>query len=226
MGLNAKTAPSPSGGGVEQPLLAVGGYPGRVVQIIDLGVQPQKPWKGKEKPPAHMMMVTYEFADEFCVDEDGKELEDKPRWLSEDFALFSLDSDLATSTKRYRVFDPEEKFEGEFTLCLEAPVLITVTHNKKGDKTYTNVGDIGPLRPKEIDKLPPLVNPSRCFLLDEPDLEVFNNLPNWIREKITSALNFKGSALDVALNGAPAAQDQEPTEEQHEEEVPATDWDE
>ena len=97
-GLNAKRA----GGGsnkdfVEQELLEPGTYPVRVVQIIDLGVQPQRPFKGEQKPPVHQIQLTYEFVDEFLKDEDGNELEDKPRWLSESFPLYNLSSDRAKS---------------------------------------------------------------------------------------------------------------------------------
>lgn len=79
MGLNAKKA---AGGSdrVAQEVLEPGVYPARLVQLIDLGVQPQRPFQGKDKPPAQEIMITYEFTDEFLKDEDGNEIEDKPRW--------------------------------------------------------------------------------------------------------------------------------------------------
>ena len=61
---------------IEQPNLEPGPYPARLVQIIDLGLQPQRPYKGVEKPPAHELMVTYELSDAFMIDKDGNDLED------------------------------------------------------------------------------------------------------------------------------------------------------
>jgi hypothetical protein len=37
------------------------------------------------------------------------------------------------------------------------------------------------------------------FDLDEPDMEVFNALPDWIKDKIKGNLNFQGSPLQAAL---------------------------
>lgn len=188
---------------VKQPDLESGAYPGRVVQIIDFGLQPQRPYKKEEKPPAYEIGVTYELSDEFMVDEEGKEIEDKPRWVSETFPLRPLDADLATSTKRLAALDPEGVFEGDFGQTLETPVTITLVINKKGDKVYTNVGNVAPMRPRDAAKCPDLVNEPRFFDLDDPNLEVFNNLPKWIKEKIQSNLNYKGSKLEALLGDAP-----------------------
>ena len=39
------------------------------------------------------------------------------------------------------------------------------------------------------------------FTLDEPDMDVFSALPEWLQERIKSNLEFKGSPLDKILNG-------------------------
>ena len=72
MGLNAKKVAHTGGSkGPAQEPIEPGTYPVRVAQIIDLGLQPQRPYQGQEKPPAYEIMMTYEFLDEFCLDEDG-----------------------------------------------------------------------------------------------------------------------------------------------------------
>ena len=68
------------------------------------------------------------------------------------------------------------------------------------------------MRARDAAKLPELVNPSRVFDLDNPDMEVFNSFPDWIKEKITSNLTFSGSLLEGLLKGAPA-KDQPPRAE-------------
>ena len=104
MALNAKTASS--GGGMNIEPLEPGTYPARLVQVVDLGVQAQRPYQGKEKDPVQEILLTYEFVDEFLKDEDGNEETDKPRWLSESMPLFNLSSERAKSTLRYNALDP------------------------------------------------------------------------------------------------------------------------
>src|SRR5574341_1285327 len=84
---------------MKTPPLDPGVYPTRLVQLIDLGLQPQRPYQGKEKPPAHEIMMTYEFVDEFLKDENDEDIEDKPRWYSETLPLYSLEADKAKSTQ-------------------------------------------------------------------------------------------------------------------------------
>jgi len=207
MGLNVKNIKSNAGNRVEQPLLEVGGYPARVVQVIDLGLQAQLPYMGNEKPPAHMVQVTYELADEFMLDEAGEALEDKPRWLNEEFPLKSLDLDRAKSTQRYLALDPQLKEDGDFTKLIGYPCIVNVVHNagkgKNAGRTFCNVGSLSAMREKEAKKLPELVNPPKVFILDEPDVDVFRSLPEFVQDKIKANLNYEGSKLQALLNGTP-----------------------
>lgn len=197
MSLNARKVKSNAG--PKAPAMEAGAYPARLVQVIDLGVQPQE-FAGEKKAPKREIMVTYEFTDEFMPDVDGNPDEEKPRWLSERFPLNNLDSDLAKSTKRYYALDPNEEFEGDWTQLVGLPVLVTVTKKSRDDGDRNYIGGTAAPRPKDAAKYPSLVNEPRVFLIDEPDLEVFEQLPEWIRDLITDSLEFKGSALDEALN--------------------------
>ena len=191
--------------GTTQPIIAAGSYPVRVAQIIDLGVQTQRPYQGKEKPPVQEIMLTYEFLDEFCLDEDGNEDESKPRWLSETMPLYSLKADKAKSTNRYLAIDPDLSFDEDFTLLAGGAANATIVHNAgKGQnvgKTYMNVQSLSAMRPKDVANAPDLKNPTKVFVLDEPDLEIFNSLPEWIQDKIKGNLEYNGSALQKALGG-------------------------
>jgi hypothetical protein len=204
MGINAKKVQGNGGGNrVQQANIEPGVYPGRLVQLIDMGLQPQKAYQGKEKPPVQELMLTYELVDEFMKDEEGNDVEDKPRWVSETFPLHNLKADLAKSTKRYLAFDPNEQFEGDWSLCVDMPINITMVQNKVGDKVYDNVANIGAMRPKDAAACPPLQNGSKVFDLDNPDMEVFNSLPEWIRTKIMGNLNYAGSPLEALIAKAP-----------------------
>lgn len=191
------------GNRIEQPLLEAGMFPGRIVQVIDMGLQAQRPYQGKEKAPANEIMITYELVDTFCVDAEGVEQEDKPRWLSETIPLYSLDQDKAKSTQRYFAADPENAFNGDFSKIVEAPVNVSLVHNKKADKTYVNIAATSSMRPKDAAKCPPLVNPAKVFDLDAPDMEVFGSLPEWVQEKIKGNLNYQGSKIQAAVDGKP-----------------------
>lgn len=195
-------------GKYKKVVLEPGAYPGRLVQIIDLGLQPQRPFQGQDKPPAYEIMLTYELSDAFMQDEEGVELKDKPRWFSETLPLHSLDAEKAKSTLRYNVLDPTREYNGDFTKLIGSPVMVVlivqeIKNGPNAGKDGEFVSGIAAMRQKDKDTLPPLVNPSRVFDLDNPDLEVFKSLPEWVQEKIKTNLNFVGSKLDAALNSIP-----------------------
>lgn len=223
MGLNAKKVGNGGNGGnrVPQANIEPGTYPARLVQIIDLGLQAQRPYQGKDKPPAQEIMLTYELVDTFMLDEDGKELEDKPRWISETLPFYGLYADKAKSTQRYNALDPNGEYDGDFSKAIGQPVNVTIVNNAVGDKVYDNVATISTMRPRDADKCPELVNPSKLFDLDDPDMEVFNALPEWLRDKIKGNLNFQGSALQAKIGNAPAPAKDKPKKAEKKEEPAA-----
>jgi hypothetical protein len=196
-----------------QKNIAPGTYPARLVQLIDFGLQPQKPYKGKDKPPANEIGLTYELVDEFMKDEEGNDILDKPRWISETLPFFGLEADKAKSTQRYLAFDPDNKFDGDFLKHLGAAINVTIVNNQSGDKVYDNVATISAMRPRDAANCPELKNPAKAFDSENPDMEVFKSFPKWIQEKITSNLNFKGSKLE-GLVGAQPKEDQQPPKEE------------
>ena len=203
---------------VEQPLLEEGSYNCRVVQIIELGLQPQRPHKGQAKPPVDMLYVTYEVGDEFMLDENGEEIEDKPRWESEDFPYYGVDCDMAKCNKRLKAIDPSNKVDGDWAKIGGAPVVVTFVHNIKPDKTYVNVASASVMKKKDIAKQPKLQNPIKVFDIDDPDMEIFASLPKWLQAKIKGNLNYKGSVLEKAVNGE---EPDEPEKEEPEQEEQA-----
>lgn len=201
MALNAKKVKA-VGKGPKQPNIECGTYPARLVQLIDLGVQAQRPYQGKEKSPAHMISTTYEFCDEFMVGDDGQPDESKPRWISEDFPFYSLDQDRAKSTQRYNALDPSGAADGEWPNLVSLPVMLTVGEYVGGDGVTRNkVLSTSSVRAKQAATLPALVNEPKIFLLDDPDMDVFQSLPQWLQDKIKGNLEYAGSALQKALEG-------------------------
>ena len=189
----------------DTPPLEPGSYPSRLLWVFDLGIQPQRPFQGQEKPPAHKIMVTYELSDEFLVDSEGKEIRNKPLVLSEDFPLFPLGSERAKSTKRYFALDPQNEFDGDFGKLVGTPIMLTVVQNasKKTGKIYNNVAGVSPMRKKDAEVLTCLVNPPKVFDLDNPDLEIWKTMHDWVKTIIQGNLKYQGSALNDMLGGAP-----------------------
>ncbi len=134
--------------------------------------------------------------------QNGVELEDKPRWLSEEFALLPLSSDLATSTKRMLAFDPGlDKLGGDWSQVLTLPCSVSVAHTGGGRAKVGNVA-----KPMKGMVVADLKNEPKVFTLDAPDIDVFRSFPEWIQERIKANLDFEGSALQKALAGQPVGE--------------------
>lgn len=224
MGLNAKKQSTGTTGGIgKQGNIEPDTYNARVVQLIDLGVQKQRPFRGEPKDPAQMLYITYELVDCFCKDEDGNDIPDKPRWISEDFPFFSLNADRAKSTKRYNAIDPSGVLDGEFTDLVDQPCDVIVVSNlgkgKHEGKIFDNIADVVPMRKKDVQSCPPLQNPAKVFVFDEPDLDVFQSLPEWLQERIKGSEGYPTSELRNLLEGSSEAPEA-PVEDEETEDNP------
>ncbi|MHA2069035.1 MAG: phage replication initiation protein, NGO0469 family, partial [Candidatus Thorarchaeota archaeon] len=140
---------------------------------------------------------------EFMRDEDGQEMEDKPRWLSENMPLYNLEADRARSTARYMALDPEVVHDGEFGALVDTPCTVTVVQNpgkgKNVGKVYENIEAVAVMRAKDAAKCPPLVNAPMVFDLDKPDMDVWKLMPDWVQKKVKDNLEFAGSPLAALL---------------------------
>lgn len=193
----ALSASKEQGSGKVFKKLEAGSYPARLLGVIDLGLQNQRPFNGQVKPPVHQIMLTYELSDEFVEDENGNPQEEKPRQVSESFPLYSLTADRAKSTLRYNVLDPSNLHEGDFSQLIGTPISLTITLSPmKEGRQYENVAGISPMRAKDRDALSDIVNAPFFFDLDSPDMTVFNALYPWQQKIVVSNLEYAGSALE------------------------------
>ena len=219
MALNAKKIKDKNGFS-EQKLLDIDNYPARVVQVIDLGLQDGGEWNGEKKGPVNKIQVTYELVDAFMLDKDGNEMEDKPRWISEDLNIYGPQSDKAKCNQRYKAIDPDEVFEYNWAELINSPCMVMTAHKEVRGKTYCNVGTVTPyIVSKRNPELPELKNKPKVFDLSEPDMEVFDGFPDWMKDKIKGNLEFKGSPLEAALGGEQPkpAKEEKPVPEKDEE---------
>lgn len=202
---------------VVQDELAISNYMCRIAQIIDMGMHHKDEWDAEtkkfvtsvDKAPIHKLMLTYEFTTEFMKDKDGVDLEDKPRWLSETFALYPKTIDRAISTARYNALDPKNDFGGDWGKLADIPCTVTIAHKKSGK---AKIGNVSP--PMKGIPVPELKNPVKVFDLSDPDLTIFQSLPQWLQDDIKKNLEFEGSLLQRKLAGGVV---EEPVEEDVEE---------
>lgn len=220
MTLNA----SKLGGGdrPKQPMLEVGSYPARLAGVTTLGVQTQRPFKGEAKPPKLEVMFTYELLDAFMKDEAGEDIEDKPRWITERMAFSPLRAERGKSTIRYRAIDPTGAADGDWEKLLGAPCMVTVAINQWKDKNTGEkrekevVAEVVAMRDRDAKRAPQLQNDPRVFDFYNPDMETYEKLPDWIKEVMTKALDYRGSALQRILDGGVEAEDPDGDEETYE----------
>ena len=236
MAIKPKRVKQTGGQKLQSPVLDADNYPARLVQVIDLGLQ--KNFFDPEKIN-HEVMLTYELTTEFCLDEKGEPVEDKPRWLSETINIIDLPVGMSVEelyqdqyrgkskmVLRARAFDPKGQLDFDFTEMVGMPCAVTVVKKKKKSdgKDKNEVGGVtSPMKGLQIAEL---VNPPKVFTLDEPDMEVFESSPDFVKDKIKANLEFAGSPLEALLNGEKPAKKQEKAPEPQEKPEPQVDEDE
>lgn len=188
---------------------------GVIVQVLDLGMQPQRAFQGKPKPDARTIRVTYELVNE-VHDFDG---EDKPLIVSEDFPFFS--SEKSRCYQRLHAIDPGfKKTGGDWSKAAGMPVQVQIVHRTVGEgddaKTYANIAGISPLM-KGIPVPEETFNEVLVYSTDTPDQEVFDKLPDFLKERITEgggAPKTEGQQTKKPAKGVkPDVPDNDDTEE-------------
>lgn len=153
------------------PLLEAGGYPSRLVRLVDLGKQPGS---GQFPEPAYKLLATFELLDEFMKEVDeagniimiqdpdgepgemiGKDLLDKPRWFDFEFT-YNADGFMGDRSHIYKFMQSVDAFEvkpnpeagiaghpaKELKELLSEPLIVNLTqYTKKGGKNAGQVAN-------------------------------------------------------------------------------------
>jgi hypothetical protein len=186
MGLQAKSF----GGTMDVP--TVGTKMARLVGLIDLGHQPGFEYQGEDVKSSYKITFTYELTGSLM--EDGR-----PHHVSEDVNVSDYRGDGITSKmmKRVDALDPTSTISNDgknLAALIGLPCMVEVKHNKKGYPKITNVTGA----PEGIP-VPELQNDPKIFNFDEPDMDLYNKLPEFVQGKIKAALDFPGSEVEKAL---------------------------
>ncbi len=214
MSLKAKRKPANN-----IPPLDGGTYMSVCVGVIDLGEQYRQFDKQKQGKYAEECMFIFEIPSE-RVQVDG---EDKPRWLSSKRYTVSLHErsalyQMLTSWRGKALSDAELDPEGDgFDLMQMAGqgAMLSVSVAEKDDGSRHNKIEAVTGFPKGIP-VPKTESEILVFDADDPDMEVYGKLPEWIQDVIRKSTQFADNAPDEKVDIPPdqEAQTAEPAGEE------------
>lgn len=174
-------------------------YPVRLVQIAEVGMQPQTDWKTKEKKPSReIIYFTFEFSG-VRVEQDG---EDRPKWLSRNVkAQGGMVSEKSNYAMTISAIDEDYDPDKDDTYALESilgkPCAVTTGHTSTGNPKIVTVTPI-----MEGFEVPALENDTAIFSVKNPDLSEFKKLPDWLQKVAIGNEEFEGSEFQSLLSTA------------------------
>lgn len=184
-----------------------GSYPARLVQVIDVGQQERIDFEtGQSTGEYHQRaFLTWEFPTE-TIEINGEQW---PRWLSQEVTVSFHER--AKLPQIIAALDPKKEAQHLGDL-LGKPALVTVGSTKNNKAKVTNVVQL----PKGM-QVDDLKNQPVVFDMDNFDEEVFNNLPQFIQNKIREARNFNP---DLLSNQDTETKEQQQSQEGFDDDLP------
>lgn len=168
------------GGGGDFKRVPAGTHIAVCNMIVDLGMQPGS---GQYPDPKRQVLIRWEVPEErVSYEKDGQTIEG-PLTISRTFtASMNEKAGLRKLLENWRgkKFTDDEAAKFDVASILGKACLLSVTETEKGDKSYSNVNNAGPLlrgmtAPKAENEL---------VYYDADDDRDFNKLPKWVKEKI------------------------------------------
>lgn len=179
----------------EYELVPTGNHPAICYGLIDLGTQ-QETYEGKQRV-AHKIQLLFETP---------KSLNKEGKPFSIGAKLTCSDDPKATLTKwlvkwRGRDFTPEEKKAFKLVNIVGAGCEIEVIHKeKKGGGTGDLIETVRKL--PQGTQLPPLSRPKLIFFISEWNQQVFDSLPQWMKNVIMLSPEYKAKFSPQATQTA------------------------
>ena len=176
-------------GGNFEPI-PTGNYPARCFSMIHIGTI-EETILGQTKI-LNKVRITWELPTELKVfkEENGEQ----PMVISKEFNLSLHEkSTLRNFLKNWRGkdFTEEEAKAFDVTKLIGVPCMLNITHKKSkdGQRVYAEIGSISAM-PKGF-VCPNQINDSFIFTYDDFDNETFMNLPEFLRLKMVTSVEFK-----------------------------------
>lgn len=184
-----------------------GNHMARCYRVIDLGTQDVE-FQGEPKL-MHKVLIAWELSGEA---DDGTPLQTdsgEPFTVSKQYTLsLSKKANLRADLESWRgkAFTDDELKGFDISQLLGAYCMVTVKHDKKNDKTYTNVASVARWPAALKNAKFPAKYANQVFDVDNPDMEMFETFPDWLKEKIQGCIEW--SAPQAAA--APQATERRP----------------
>ena len=173
------------------PEIKAGTYMGRIVSVVDVGVQPQEDYETKEeKPPKEECFIAVEFP-KLRMERDE---EDLPRWLSKKFKVMGP-QEFGYENSNVKKMLENLMEDGDWSTLVDVPVMCSIAHTVTGNPKIVSMTSV----PEGVE-VPALENEAVVFDFYDPDLEVFNKLPAFMQKITTEAVDFSGSDLERLLD--------------------------
>ena len=177
-----------SGGGDYSPMES-GMYVARCTQMVQIGTITEI-INGESKTHSKVRLG-FEFPTELKVFKEEKG--EQPYFLSKEYTLsFHEKATLRQhlETWRGKKFTDEEAKNFDITKLLNVACTINVVHKEaKNGKVYAEIGSISPLMKGTL--CPEQINPTQVLSFDNFDNALFESLPEFLRKKIESSLEYK-----------------------------------
>jgi len=173
------------------PRLGDGTYMARVASVVDFGVQKQTDWKtGAEIDPKPTVMITFQVPSESVEIEDSETGEKRtvPRFIGKEYTLSTFER--SNLMKMVTAVAPGIQSLEEL---LNKSVMIQVGSTSTGNAKIKEVMAC----PKGME-VGDLTMDAVYFDFSFPNKELFDSLPQWQQDRVTSALNWKGFSEDDA----------------------------
>ena len=170
--------------------IEAGTYAARCISMIEIGTITEQ-FQGEEKR-MRKVRITWELPTEQKVfkEENGEQ----PYVVSKEFTLSMHEK--ATLRKylqdwRGQAFTEAEARAFDISVLLGKPCMLSVTHkvSEKNGKTYAEIAGVSKLM-KGLE-CPPQINPTTELSYDNFVWDTYNNLPQYLRDKIASSEEFQ-----------------------------------
>jgi hypothetical protein len=171
-------------------LIEAGSYPARCYSMIEIGTVDEI--INNETKTMKKVNITWELPTELSVFNEEKG--EQPFSVSKMYTLSMHEK--ATLRKdlegwRGKGFSEEEAKKFDITVLVGKPCMISIIHkpSKDGQRTYANISSISKL-PKGME-CPKQINPNRILSYQDFDWNTFNDLPEWIKDKMKSSKEYQ-----------------------------------
>lgn len=199
--MSVKPIKAPASGGGEFEIAPEGVFLARCYKMVDIGTQTTTGMYGtKEDRMVYLFWELLETADgEKIRMNDGEQ----PYSIFNSYKLsMHPKANLRKSLDSWRgkKFTEEEAADFDITKLLDKFCLLQITHSqsKDGQKTYANVDGI-----MNTKKTAEGVNEIVGFSISDPDMTVFNDLPEWIQKKIQDAPEWQVTETEQVKSEEP-----------------------